>query len=352
MNLFCTIVTRSHLPQARVLAETLARSGNPEPLHVLLPDSGSGPLPEDEATLRFHRFTEIANALPALAPYYFDAFELCNALKPFFVARLFAVGARQIIYLDSDILAVGSFTSVWNGFGEASLQLTPHLLRPPGAEATWINESEIVDMGFLNGGFSAWRAGPATDMMLTWFRGVLLVRGFCDRRRGMFVDQKLMPLFLQYFPGDVKVSRDPALNIAFWNAHERHAARDSSGRWTLEGGTAVFFHLSGYRPSSHGKICSYLSEADNTAILRRSPWLAELMADYHALLARHPPEAASHSYPFHHYKGVALSRALRNLLFHVGDLDRSSPAFWRVLLIDRLKSFRRGLLALLRSARP
>ena len=38
-RLFCTVVTRSYLPYARCLASTLACSGNPEPLHVLVADA-------------------------------------------------------------------------------------------------------------------------------------------------------------------------------------------------------------------------------------------------------------------------------------------------------------------------
>lgn len=132
MNLFCTIVTRSHLPGVWALSESLRSAGNAEELHVLLADARRDQLPVGQEGLCFHGFDEIAGELPAHIRHYFDPFELCNALKPFLVGLLFRAGAERVIYLDSDLMVVGSFSSVWDGFEQAALQVTHTIWRRPG----------------------------------------------------------------------------------------------------------------------------------------------------------------------------------------------------------------------------
>src|SRR5260370_25269146 len=103
-------------------------------------------------------------------------------------------------------------------------------------------------MGCLNGGFAAWRRGQQAEKILDWMCTRFPIHGFCDRRAGMFVDQKLLPLVLQYFSEEVEVLFDPGLNVAFWNAHERNVERKGSGyqgKWR----EVAFFHMTEVRPA-------------------------------------------------------------------------------------------------------
>lgn len=352
MNLFCTVITRSHLPFVRALAESLATSGNPEPLHVLVADADTGELANSEGAVRFYGFDTVAAELPPLIRHYFDAFELCNALKPFLVTRLFQEGADKVIYLDSDILVTGSFSPVWNGFGAASLLLTPHLLSPPSLDTRSVNEIEIVDMGFLNGGFSAWHAGEAAERMLAWLRSRLPVYGFCDRRRGMFVDQKLMPLLLQYYPDDITVLRHPELNVAFWNARERAVQTASPGRWVVGDTPVVFFHLSGYRLEKPEHPCSYLPDEVNATIRHESPWIVEVMAAYRERLTRHFSGHTHRPYAFNRFDGILLNREYRTLLFQTGGLDRRTRAFRLAWLRQQLRTLKRCVTSLVTRRHP
>lgn len=348
MKSFCTVVTRSHLPQAGALAASLRAAGNAEPLQVLVADAERATLPPAPAGVSLVGFDELPDGLPPLIRYYFDAFELANALKPWLVTLLFARGASAVIYLDTDLLVTGTFEPVWNGFGEASVLLTPHLLAPPRLEQRWINEADVADMGYLNGGFSAWRRGATTDRMLAWLGSRLPVYGFCDRAHGMFVDQKLLPLLQQYFPGDVRVLHEPVLNVAFWNAHERQVERTAAGRWHIAGQPVIFFHLSGYLLSQPGLPCSYLTRDTNAAILQAAPWLGAVLTAYHEHVTRHQGDTAAAPYAFAKYQGVKLTPDLRRLLFATGRLDRSSRAYRRIVIRDALKRWKRRVVALLR----
>lgn len=347
---FCTIVSHSHLSQALVLADSLAAAGNPEPLHILVTDlapddarPAPGPvlLAPDELGQRF----------PRAMLHYFDAFELCNALKPFLVAHLLANGFERVVYLDADLWVVGSFAPVWSALDQHSLLLTPHHLQPPALGLPYIHEHEVADLGFLNGGFSAWRAGPDADRILAWLAERLPVLGFCDRYRCMFVDQKLLPLTLSYFPDATRVLRDPALNIAYWNSHERPVRR-ADGRWLVGDAPVVFFHLSGYKSSRPGRVCAYLTDEGDALLRAASPWLDELAADYGAALARHERAHRRRPYGFAEFEGEKLNPPLRALLFRHGKIDRASPRYWRIRAVESLRAGKRAFLARLRRPRP
>jgi hypothetical protein len=344
---FCTVATRSHLKFVSALSETLLASGNLEPLVVLVVDSARDELPADANALRYLGFESVERVLPAQIRHYYDAFELCNALKPFLVSLLFeGSGDAEVIYLDSDLLVTGSFGEVWSGFGSASLLLSPHRFTPPAMDENLISEVDVVDMGFLNGGFAAWRSGPAAAAILEWMRTRFVAYGFCDRRRGMFVDQKLLPLLLQYFPEHVSVLRHPGINVAFWNAYEREVSRSPSGRWQVGTREVIFFHMSGYRAEKPAAVCSYLSDEMNAHILVRSPWLRDVITEYRALLGRHDSGVPAEPYRFETYKGVRLTQDYRRLIFSTGSLDRSSARFWSVWVLEHLKSVKRAVVRL------
>jgi hypothetical protein len=337
MNRFCTIVTRSHLPYARALAESLQASGNSEPLLVLIADTQhASDRIAGSITLGL---ADLDPAPPQDMTVYFDGFELCNALKPFLVAHALREGAGQVIYLDADLLCVGSFQRVWAAAGPA-LQLTPHHLTPPGLERSYTKESDVADMGFLNGGFARWQAGPAADAILRWMQQRFPVQGFCDRPNGMFVDQKLLPLLLGYFPGEVGILRDPGLNVAFWNVHER-AIVQRGDRYYTGAAEVVFFHLSGYRLNQPTDVCAYLPAATNRAILADAPWFPSVLSRYRELLTRHGAGAPPPAYGFARHETLKLSPALRRHFFRTHSLGTHDPAVLRIRFLDFLRHCRR-----------
>lgn len=341
---FCSVVTLSHVPYVRALGESLQAAGNTEPLRVLVADAEPATLPTGRAGLEFLALDQLGAAFPATMPYYFDAFEFTNALKPFLVSHLLRHGCEQVIYLDSDIIATSAFAPVWTESEQTALVLTPHQLAPPPRGLPHTNEIEIVDQGLLNGGFAAWRRGSEATAILDWLCDRLPVHGFCDRAAGMFVDQKLLPLIPVYFPAAVRISRNPRLNVAFWNAHERAVRFAPPSRWEIEGEPVVFFHLSGYRLNRPGVPCSYLPAAANAALLRDAPWFAAVLARYHDGLERAFAGHLSPAYRFRAYEGTTLTPELRRLLFRTGRLERTSYAFWRIRVRDTLKQIKRGLL--------
>lgn len=338
-KVFCTVVSRSHLWTALALAESLRRSANPEVLYILVTDRPTHELPESRGGVRFVALDALGDLVPPLMPYYFEPFELCNALKPYFVYYLMGSCADQVIYMDSDIMVTGSFHNVWNALVNHPILLTPHQLTPPPLHLLHTDEISIVDQGIYNGGFSAWRMCPEIRPVLEWMMERFAIYAFDNRARGMVGDQKLLPLLPVYFPDLVDILRCPSLNIAFWNAHERKVIRKND-TFLIDDVPVVFFHLSGYRPNRPDYVCCYHSPTVNDSLIRCAPWLVEATSVYLDLAGSIETPLDPDEYGYSTYGGLRLTRGLRRLLFRKKHLSKSDPELWRIRLIEQLKRWR------------
>ena len=344
---FCSVVTESHLPYARALFRSLSPLVDPAPYYVLVADVPTENLPQ-HPNIRFLALAQLSHQPPEKMKYYFDAFEFTNALKPFLISHLLGEKFSQVAYLDSDLLIMGSFESVWEELGDRALLLTPHHLDPAPTDLAFTNEIEIVDQGMLNGGFSAWNHTVTAHAILAWMRDRFPRYGFCDRMRGMFVDQKLLPLLMLYFPDQVVVSRHPGLNVAFWNFHERALKVGDEDRLTARGHEVVFWHFAGYRLTRPSAVCSYLSDEANAEIFKQTPALRVSLGQYHRALETEFGTSSGIGYHYSRFEGVVLHPELRRLIFTEGKIDRSTWRYWRIQLIMQLKLCKRWLIGLWR----
>ena len=343
MNAFCTVVTPSHLHLARALAKSLETSENSETLYVLLVNEDESFYPEKlHQNIKIIKISELNRELPENMCWYFDNFELCNALKPFIVEWVFQQGFKKVIFLDADIYVVSPFAPIWETLNSYPLLLTPHHIYPPTLGLTYTDESAVADMGIFNGGFAGWSAGEKALKMLDWMCTRFPVYGFCDRKNGMFVDQKLLPLLIQYFHDTIGISKDPRLNIAFWNCHERIVSIQDE-IFFIEGNHAIFFHMSGFRLTSPSTPCSYLPPQQNAQILTKAPWLSKVMQNYVRLLQSYSDSSNKSLQPFSKFNGIKLTPNLRRILFKKGYLKYQDREVLVSITINGLKKIKQTL---------
>ncbi|PZU99915.1 MAG: hypothetical protein DCE90_01085 [Pseudanabaena sp.] len=347
MNAFCTIVTPSHLHLAKALAESLEASGNSETLFILL-ISENNPQEDIYKNVKICQIEQLAKELPQNICWYFDNFELCNALKPFIVKWVFQQGFEKVIFLDADIYVVGSFAPVWQTLDAYSLLLTPHHICPPPLKLTYANESVVADLGIFNGGFAGWRSSEKALEMLDWMCTRFPIYGFCDQKNGMFVDQKLIPLLLQYYANYIGISSNPCLNIAFWNAHERNVSYLEKV-YLINDNPVIFFHMSGFRLAKPELPCSYLPSKQNKDILNNAPWMSLLLEDYGNLIKKFIEQDSKDQRlrVFTDFNGFKLTRSMRYMLFRKGQLSRKDPEVWKLIvrefITEKLKYVKRYL---------
>jgi glycosyltransferase involved in cell wall biosynthesis len=266
----------------------------------------------------------------------YDVTELSTALKPFFLKALCARGYEQVFYFDPDIRVTGGLEALVAELDAANVVLTPHLLAPIGFDGRQPDEIAILQAGAYNLGFIGVANRPATHAFLDWWQARLETHCLNAVASGLFVDQKWVDLVPGLFEG-VRILRDPAYNVAYWNLHERHLA-EANDRLEVNGRPLAFFHFSGFDPRDPQQ----LSQHQTRHQVAEGSVLARVLADYAAALARndHARFAArpyghgqfSNGAPFDAVCRAILMRSPRLLTTFTRPLDvEAEPSFFRWL---------------------
>ena len=277
---FCTIVTRSHLKYAAALGMSLRQYHPAVKLSVLLIDPVGDQEVSSNTSINLFSLDEIEIPKVEDMKIYFNAFELSNCLKPFFVAHLLRKGFDKIVYLDADILVVNNFDTLFEMLDEHAFVLSPHWLQPKLVHHSDVSVREIADLGIYNGGMWGLRNQDGGMAVLEWLMGVLPDLGFDDRHNGMFVDQKILPLAAQLFSSQFGCMKHPGYNIGYWNLHEREIKKIDN-RYVVNGKPVIFFHLSGFRAEEPQTFSRYSSWNFD-----RLPILKEIVAEYLSYIPR------------------------------------------------------------------
>jgi hypothetical protein len=241
-----TIGTCNRRSGIAVVAESFLKHHPGGQVYVCLVDRPHPQMPP--LNLQATTFFADEMALPGGRRFLFkyDAFELCCALKPFAVQHVLnRYSVTHITYLDSDILVTHSFwTDLEDGWKNKPILLTPHLLQLPSALPFDVQRS-LVQHGGYNGGFLAVEKSDHSFDFLRWWANVLKQGCTFDPMNSIYVDQRWLDLAAAS-SGEVGILRDPGMNVAYWNLHERALQQIATDTWTVNGRPLKFFHFSGY----------------------------------------------------------------------------------------------------------
>lgn len=278
-----TIVACNYLPQARVLAASFLRH-HPHARFVTLVLDGTaddraaagvageviGIDDVDLPTEQWHQMAAI-----------YGVMEFATALKPAFLRHLSRDGRTAAMYLDPDIVVSATLESAFQAAITSGIALTPHVLQPMPRDGLEPAESVLRHAGIFNLGFIA--TGPSASPFLQWWHDRLVTDAVVDLADALFTDQRWIDWVPSLF--EPHVLRDPGLNVAYWNLHERPLTRE--GDEVLVAGSPLrFFHYSGYDPdlpwvfSKHAGVRPRVRLPDH-------PLLIELCDQYRTLLYEH-----------------------------------------------------------------
>ena len=336
---FATIVTPNYLTYALALRRSLSASGNLDDLVVLV---ASDRLPDGiplTKGISYLALSDLSPAIPWLCKYYYMPFELCSSLKPYVLHHCLANLFDRCIYLDSDIYVTHSFSNVWSASSGYSFAFTPHHLSPP-PDLPYTSDLLISHFGILNSGFYVCSRSVECFYYLKWLQDQLVNYGFCNSVKGMFGDQKMISQLIQYIPESVLILRDPCLNVAFWNAHERHVY-NPNGLYMIDENPVVFFHLSGFDYRDQRRICNYLPFHVNSAIGRFAPWLVDVTCEYKKLVADLEDYSTIFPCQYGYFNSIRLTREIRWLLYRKKYLHDFDLDLLCLMFISFLKSIKR-----------
>jgi glycosyltransferase involved in cell wall biosynthesis len=272
----CTIVARNYLAYARVLAESFLAQDPDGECVVLLIDDVRAQVDDAKEPFRVLRPSELdIDRFEGMAAMY-DVTELATAVKPWLLQHLLANGdGAPIAYFDPDICFYAPIDEIQPLATEHELVLIPHITAPLPDDGEQPGELDLLASGMYNLGFVAMGASARTNELLKWWQERLRYSCVIDHALGYFVDQRWFDLVANTFAGTA-VLRDPGMNVAYWNLHERTIERDVDQTWLANGRPLRFFHFSGFDPDEP----HLLSKHQTRTRLSDHPNLARLCAEF------------------------------------------------------------------------
>jgi hypothetical protein len=329
----CTIIARNYLARARVLARSFLGYHPDGRFYALIVDglpagvaAGEGISVVSLPDLDCPNIREMC--------FKYDVTELCTALKPTLLQFLFRdPAAASVIYLDPDILITRRMSEATQALENATILLTPHLLKPYPIDGQSPTELDLLACGAYNLGFLGLRRCDEADSFLQWWAERLRDGCLLDPGGRHFVDQKWVDYAPSFFPGTT-ILRDETYNVAMWNLHARTLCEESS-RYLVDGRPLTFFHFSGF---GVGGWDLRLQRAPRIEIVEGSP-LADILTLYGRLLEENGDAACRNwEYGYSRFSnGAPIQRPMRRLYLSLAEKARED--FPDPFSADRAESF-------------
>jgi hypothetical protein len=277
-----TVVTRSYLAHARVLAEELRRYHPDVPLFTVIADPGEDGEELSAEPFRVVGLDELGD--PRMVEemcYIYSPFELCCALRGLlhrYVLR--RTDVDRWLFLDADVFICGELTPVLEEIGEGSITLSPHITSSVYPERRDQPELEYLSGGIYNGGVLGLRRDETTERFVDWFCARL--RHYALAEPPTFVDQLWLNLVPLLFPGTRHFAHR-GVNVAHWNIHERPLGLDPDGTIRVGHDPLLLAHFSGADLEDGSRISKHAPWLDGHA----PPAWGELLGRYGDALERH-----------------------------------------------------------------
>ena len=220
---FCTIVTQSHLPFAKVILDSLNKL-NPEAcLHVLVVDNSDNVHFEGESRIILYSTGQLqgfSGTGDSILRKYSksESHDLLRwSLKPIYIQYLLSkCRFDKVIFTDPDTYYFSDFTFLFDLLNDHKVLLTPH----------WMGSNPEVDkikfnFQFKHGLYNAGFIGVNYNALeiMEWWAELCLYKCEINNESGFYVDQTYLNLMPLYF-ADVHILKHKGCNIANWNLHE------------------------------------------------------------------------------------------------------------------------------------
>ncbi|MBE9013361.1 hypothetical protein IQ250_24520, partial [Pseudanabaenaceae cyanobacterium LEGE 13415] len=260
-RIFCTVVTKNYVADARTLAETLKEHHPESQLYVLFVDRIEGCFQPETEPFKVIRLEDLPDqqTIEQMC-FYYTPLELCCALRGVLHEYMLEhTTAESWIFLDCDIMVCSSLEVLFEELAETSILFTPHSTVPVSIEHAE-HEMNFLRHGLSNAGFLGLRRTPHCLNFIAWWKQRLTNYCFLDyavgNPRGLGLDQLWLNLALLYFP-DYKFVKHPGANIGHWNFHERKFEFDENGAIVVNGQPVLFLHFSGWDINQPEYISKY-----------------------------------------------------------------------------------------------
>lgn len=271
-----TVVSRSHLPLARVLSRSLSDHSPAARLVAVVVDQRASEQAEPFEVLTPLELGIDTAELHRRAAIY-DAQGLISSLRSLALQAMLARGADSALLLDADMLVVGALDDLWDLADRHGVLLSPHATVPlAGRPGSW-REEPLLAFGTFNGGFLG--VGRGGGEFLDWVAARAARDCVPDRERGLIYTQTWLNLVPVLFP--CHILRDPGVNCNAYGLDGRDL-EEIDGVLTASGAPLRLFHFTGFDAGHPQRLARAVGPA--LAGLEDRPHLARLCVAYAAML--------------------------------------------------------------------
>jgi hypothetical protein len=239
-----TIAAKSTLALARVVARSFSEHHPGVPFYVLLTDEVDGYFDPVLEPYELLRLDELTVPEPARFRFGLPQQPLSYAATPYLIAKLLALGYERVLFVKQESLVLGELETTLSGLAPGGVALTPHLLAPLDGAGAEERELNILLSGVFNAGFVGVTAGDSANRFLAWWQDRVYRDCHHGVAQGMHYEQRWLDLAPAYFE-NVRVLRDPGLNVAHWNLPDRRVTV-SNGDVQVDDRVCRLFRFSGF----------------------------------------------------------------------------------------------------------
>ncbi|MGH9088570.1 MAG: hypothetical protein ACRDYZ_10770 [Acidimicrobiales bacterium] len=270
-----TIVSRAYLAHARVLARSYSQHHPGERLVALLVDDVDREVDQAQEPFAVLRLTQLGTDMVEVhrMAMLFGS-RLIAAIKPWVFRHMLDEAHDSVVYIDSDIAVYDKLDPL----GEAATDgvvLVPHVLSPVPRDGRDPDETRLLGVGQYNAGLFG--TGPDSGGFVSFLQERLRRECRFDVAAMRVNEQRWLDFVPPLFP--CRVVRDPGIDVAYWNLHERPLSRHGDTVFA-GGGPLRCFHFSSFDPRMHSIAGRYEVRASPRVRRAADPLLDELCTDY------------------------------------------------------------------------
>jgi hypothetical protein len=244
----CTIVAKSLLAYARVLAASFLDHHPDLPFFVLIADEIDGCFDPRAEAFQSIELTDLAIPRAHTLTFRYSQQPLSYASTPFLLAHLLDRGFARVLFVKQESLILGTLDDVIEALARHPIAMTPHVLSPLDGPDRVARELNILQSGVFNVGLLGVSESVTARRFLAWWQDRVFAHCLHAVADGMHYEQRWLDLVPAYFEG-AHVVRDPAINIGHWNLPERSVdVLDDPYRVLVDGRPCRLFRFSGYDP--------------------------------------------------------------------------------------------------------
>ncbi len=205
----------------------------------------------------------------------YTPFELSCAMKADVALALLRDADEPVLYVDSDIVLYDDITPALARSTAFDLTIAPHLVVPALAGPGHNPDAHYRRYGPVNAGM--FMVSRRSIPFLRWWRAQNEFDCLDDPDgHDAFVDQLCLAMAPIYW--SVDITRDPTMNIAFWNLVERPLTM-RGGKPLVDGRPVTYLHFSGFDPM-RPELFSKNADAAQLALAEAMPAVGELLEGY------------------------------------------------------------------------